>query len=433
MRGAVARSARIMERAHKGTGKEFNPETLALGLGYDPWLSEGAIKPPVFLTSTFQFKSALEGKQFFEVAYGLREKRADEPAGLIYSRLNNPNLEMFEDRMAAWDRTELGAVFSSGMAAIATTFLSVLAPGDHVLTSAPVYGGTHYLLNHVLTRFGIEVTHVTSGDHTAEEMREAAKRIGEDKVRLLFVETPANPTNVLVDIAAVSQLARDLSKGRERPVVTAVDNTFLGPVFQRPGHFGADLVLYSATKFIGGHSDLVAGVVTGPKALVEPIKLMRTILGTMATPFTGWLLLRSLETVSVRMRRQAKNAKALAKLLSEHPKVRSVHFPTQLDPDSAQHALFERQCTGTGSLIAFEIDGDEAEAFRVLDRLQVARLAVSLGGTETLVEHPRTMTHADVPHEELDQLGVSEGMIRLSVGIEHLSDLKRDLLHALSD
>ncbi|HHH30420.1 MAG TPA: cystathionine gamma-synthase family protein [Polyangiaceae bacterium] len=420
-----------MKRSHSDGDRPFNPETLALGYGFDPWLSEGSIKPPVFLTSTFQFRSAAEGKAFFEVAYGLRDKRPNEAMGLIYSRLNNPNLEMFENRMAAWDETEEGAVFASGMAAISTSMLALLEPGDHVIYGAPVYGGTHFLLHHVLPRYGISAHQVLADTNAHEVMRAEAEAIGKEKVRLLFVETPANPTLAMVDIAEVSRLGRELGRA-DRPCLTAVDNTFLGPVFQRPAHFGADLVMYSATKFIGGHSDLIAGVVTGSKEHVEAIKLLRTILGTMATPFNGWLLLRSLETVSVRMRRQAKSARLLAAMLAEHPRVAQVDYPTLWSGDDPRRSLYERQCTGPGSLIAFDVKGGEDAAFRVLDRFEVARLAVSLGGTETLVEHPRTMTHSDVPPEELDRLGVGESMIRVSVGIEHLSDLRRDFRHALA-
>ena len=421
-----------MKRTHSDGDREFNPETLALGLGYDPLLSQKAVKPPVFLTSTFQFASAAEGKRFFELAYGLREREVGEHRGLIYSRLNNPNLQIFEERMAAWDRTEMGATFSTGMAAISTAVLALVSPGDVVLSTSPVYGGTHYLFQHVLARFGVEVRFVPAGDDAPAALRAAAAEVGAERVRVVFVETPANPNLVHTDIAAVADVSQQLSVGREGPaVVTIVDNTLLGPVFQRPAPLGADLVVYSATKFLGGHSDLVAGVLTGPAALVGPIKDFRTILGTVTTPFNGWLLLRSLETVSVRMRRQAKSARALAKLLDEHPRVTRVLYPSLLEPGSRQHELFERQCTGEGSLIAFEVDGGEQAAFGVLDRFEVFRLAVSLGGTESLVEHPMAMTHADVPPADLEALGVTAGLIRASVGLEHLSDLKRDLLYAL--
>jgi methionine-gamma-lyase len=336
---------------------------------------------------------------------------------------------MFEKRIAAWDHTEEAAVFASGMAAIATTMLAMLEPGDHVISTAPVYGGTHYLLDEILPRYGI-VVHWVPADRGPDGMREAMSGLDAKKVKVIFVETPANPSIVLVDLAGVRAVADEIrSNGGE--VVVAVDNTFLGPVFQRPADHGADLVIYSATKFIGGHSDLIAGVVSGSADHVDRIKLMRTIFGTMATPFSGWLLLRSLETVSIRMRRQAKNATKLAKLLAEHPKVRNVHHPSLLPEGDPQRTIYDRQCTGPGSLISFEVEGGEEGAFAVLDRFEVVRLAVSLGGTESLVEHPRSMTHADVAPEELDKIGVTEGMIRMSVGIEHLSDLRRDLTHAL--
>ena len=420
-----------MKRKHSCGGPDFNPETLALGLGYDPKLSEGAVKPPVFLTSTFQFERAEQGQRFFEVAYGLRDKDIGEVPGLIYSRLNNPNLQIFEERIAAWDLTEKGAVFASGMAAISSTCLALLQPGDLVLSTAPVYGGTWFLFEHILRKLGIEAVQVLGGSGAEQRLRAAASLYGVDRLRLIFIETPANPSNVLTDIAAVANLARELSEGRERPIITAVDNTFLGPVFQRPAPLGADLVIYSATKFIGGHSDLVAGVVTGPAALIDPILIYRTILGTMCNPFVGWLLLRSLETLSIRMRRQAKSAQLLARLLADHPRVKSVCYPGRLAQGS-QRELFERQCTGAGSLISFEVEGGQAAAYEVLDRFEVFRLAVSLGGTESLVQHPASMTHSDVPVELQADFGILPGQIRMSVGLEHISDLRRDLRHALA-
>ena len=418
-------------KRHSRGGKEFNPETLALGYGYEPELSQGSLKPPAFLTSTFQFECAADGRSFFELAYGLREPDPGEDPGLIYSRINNPNLQIFEDRIAAWDRTEKAATFASGMAAISTTILALLQPGDVVISSAPIYGGTHFLFENILPRFGIRAVQVIGGNDCADRMRSAACDVGPANVRMLYVETPANPSNSLVDIAAVSDLARELSRGRDREVITAVDNTFLGPVFQRPADFGADIVLYSATKFIGGHSDLIAGVVSGRADLMADVGVHRTIFGTMANPHTGWLLLRSLETLSVRMRRQAKNAAVLARGLAEHPKVEDVRYPGLLEPGSAQYDVYMRQCTGPGSLITFDVQGGEEAAFKVLDALEVCRLAVSLGGTETLVEHPMRMTHADVPPELLETFGVRGGTIRMSVGLEHLSDLRRDLRQSL--
>ncbi len=392
-----------------------------MGLGYDAKLSQGSVKPPAFLTSTFQFNSAEDGKSFFELAYGLREKEANEDPGLIYSRINNPNLQIFEERIAAWDKSEKGAVFASGMAAISTSILATLNPGDHIITSAPVYGGTHYLFEHILPKFNITVTQVKGGADTHLLMEDTAKDVGLDKVKMLYIETPANPSNTLIDIREVCNLAKRIEQKTNNKVITAVDNTFLGPVFQRPTEAGADLVIYSATKFIGGHSDLIAGVVTGSENLLQQILGYRTIFGTMANPFTGWLLLRSLETLSVRMRRQAKSAQKIAKILKEHPKVKNVYYPGILEEGSEQHKIYLKQCTGAGSLIVFEVDGGQEQAFKVLNSFKVARLAVSLGGTETLVEHPMSMTHADVPPEQLEVFGVSPGLIRISIGLEHVS------------
>lgn len=422
-----------MDRKHSKGGKDFNPETLALGYGYDPFLSEGAVKPPVFLTSTFQFRNAEAGKRHFELAYGLSEQRPSEIPGLIYSRLNNPNLEVFEHRMAAWDRTESGAVFSSGMAAISTTLLAVLKPGDVIMSSAPIYGGTHFLFEHVLPKFGITTVSTRAGSDMHQRMRMRLSDVGAEKVKMFFLETPANPSNELVDIEAVAGLAKELEAEHGHPVLTLVDNTLLGPVFQRPAQKGADLVLYSATKFIGGHSDLIAGVVTGSKTWVDQTKIYRTILGTMANPFTGWLLTRSLETMSIRMRRQAKTAKLIAKMLAEHPKVESVQYPGLIQPGHPQYLIYKKQCSGPGSLIAFEVRGGQEAAYRVLNAFEVFRLAVSLGGTESLVEHPMSMTHSDVPPELLGTYGVNPGLIRMSVGLEHAADLEYDLERALEE
>jgi len=412
-------------------GHELNSETLALGYGYDPKLSEGAIKPPVFLTSTFQFGSAEEGKRHFEIAYGLRKKDPGETAGLIYSRINNPNLQIFEERMAIWDKAERAASFASGMAAISTSILALLRPGDAIISTNPIYGGTHYLFHKILPEFGIQVHKVRGGSQTAQEMRAKFAEVGASKVKLLYVETPANPSNVLIDIRAVAGLAAEVSGASGRKCVTMVDNTFLGPVFQTPSDLGADLTVYSATKYIGGHSDLVAGVVTGPAALLEPIRGFRTILGTATEAYTGWLLLRSLETLSVRMRRQAKTARKIARALSEHPRVSRVFYPGLLRPGDPQYEIFMRQCKGSGALISFEVKGGEREAFQILNRFKICRLAVSLGGTESLVEHPMTMTHSDIPPEELEEIGVSPGMIRMSVGLEHDEDLLLDIKQAL--
>ena len=408
----------------------LHPETLMMGYGYRPELSEGAIKCPIFLTSTFVFQSAEEGKAFFELAYGLRKSRPGEEIGLIYSRLNNPDLEILEDRLTLWDGAEAAAVFGSGMAAISTTMLHFVRPGDVILFSEPVYGGTDYLLKHILPQFNIQVIGVPAQQGAAGFAQHLQDWNLARRVAMIFVETPANPTNTLVDIAACAALAREHS--HDRRILLTVDNTFLGPLWQHPLQHGADLVLYSATKYIGGHSDLIAGVCLGARALIDPLKSTRTILGTMAEPMTGWMLLRSLETLKLRMTSQMKNARYVADFLADHAKVEQVHYLGHLSEGAPEHAIYRRQCLAPGSMISFEIVGGEAEAFRFLNALQLFHLAVSLGGTESLAEHPATMTHSDVDPEERQELGITEKMVRLSIGVEHPEDLIADLEQALA-
>jgi len=421
----------MAERKPEGylNGRPLHPESLMMSYGYRPEWSEGAAKIPIFQTSTFIFKSAEEGKAFFELAYGLRSQRDGEQMGLIYSRLNNPDLEILEDRLTLWDDAEAAAVFASGMAAITTTLLTFLRPGDLLLHSEPVYGGTDFLFKHILPQFGIRVVGFRAG--TLPEQAELhLRRLGLiERLALIFIETPANPTNDLVDIAAFAGLARRLSGARR--ILTAVDNTFLGPLWQQPLRHGADLVIYSATKYIGGHSDVIAGVCLGSRELLAQVKVLRTIFGTMAGPHTGWLLLRSLETLKLRMTAQMKTARHVAAFLTDHPKVARVYYLGNLTGDDPQYAVYQRQCSAPGGMISFEVVGGEAEAFRLLNALKLIRLAVSLGGTESLAEHPATMTHADVDPEERLELGITPAMIRLSVGVEHPDDLIADLAQAL--
>jgi methionine-gamma-lyase len=410
-------------------GHTLHPESLMMGYGYRPELSEGSVKCPIFQTSTFVFRSAEEGKAFFELAYGLRAPRENEEQGLIYSRVNNPDLEILEDRLTLWDGAEAAAVFSSGMSAISTTLLQFLRPGDVVLFSEPVYGGTDYLLKHVLPTFGIRAIGFDARGGAEALCRAAHEHDAVDHVRMIYVETPANPTNALVDLEACVETARSLS--HDRRVLVAVDNTFLGPLWQHPLEHGVDLVIYSATKSIGGHSDVIAGVCLGSKELIAQVKGMRTILGTMAGAHTGWLLMRSLETLKLRMTAMMRTARTVADYLAEHPKVERIYYLGHLTEDDPQRAIYRRQCLAPGSVISFDIVGGEAEAFRFLNALRLVKLAVSLGGTESLAEHPATMTHSDVDPADREHLGITERMIRLSVGVEHPEDLIADLEQAL--
>lgn len=413
------------------TGRPFDPQTLMMGYGYDPFLSEGAVKPPVFLTSTFAFRNAAEGKRYFEWAYGLKERDPgkDPEMGLIYSRLNNPDLEILENRLACWEGAEQGLVFSSGMSAITTTLLSLVAPGQEIISTNPVYGGTDFYFEQICPRWKTPVHRVCAGSEAPAQV-EALLRERAGKVRLIYVESPSNPTNSMTDIAALREVIQRVGQAPEgQEILLMVDNTFLGPLYQQPLQVGADLSVYSATKFLGGHSDLVAGALLGASRLLRDVGVYRTILGTMAEPFTCWLLLRSLETLAVRMEKQQENARHLAAMLAGHPAVARVFYPGYLD--EGQTAIWQRQCQGSGSLIAFEVRGGEAEAFRVLDNVEICKLAVSLGGTESLVEHPDTMTHSDLDEATKRQAGISPAMIRLSVGLEAITDLESDLRGAL--
>lgn len=410
--------------------KPLAPETLMMSYGYDPQLSERSLKPPLFLTSTFVFKTAEDGKAFFELAYGLRKNRPNEEPGLIYSRINNPDLEMLEDRLAIWDEAESCLVFASGMAAISTTLWAYTRPDTVVLHSDPVYGGTDFLIKRILPQFGVQHVgfNAESGLKGMEDAADKAADLG--PVAAIFLETPANPTNGIVDISAARRVSERLkAKGRRPPVI--VDNTFLGPLFQTPLELGADIAVTSLTKYVGGHSDLIAGACSGSRAHLEPIKGMRTILGTMCDPHTGWLVMRSLETLKLRMTASAQGAKRAAEYLSKHPRIASVWYLGFLPYDHSDRAVFERQSRGPGSTFSFEIKGGEAEAFAFLNRLKLVKLAVSLGGTESLVSHPASTTHSDIPPDERKRVGITPGLIRLSVGIENPEDIVADLEQAL--
>lgn len=402
-----------------------------LSYGFDPMLSEGAVKPPVFLTSTFVFRTAEEGRDFFDIVGGRKEAPAGG-AGLVYSRFNHPNSEIVEDRLAVYEGAEAGILFSSGMAAVATTLLALTRPGDVVLHSQPLYGGTETLLTRTFANFSIAAVGFADGVDRAAVEDAAERAMTKGRVSVILVETPANPTNSLVDIALMHETADRLAaKQGHRPVVVC-DNTLLGPVFQRPLEHGADLSLYSLTKYVGGHSDLIAGAVLGSREAAKPIKALRGAIGTQLDPHSCWMLGRSLETLSIRMEKANTNARIVAELLRDHAGVGRVHYPPFFEPGSAAAQVFERQCSGAGSTFSFDIVGGEKAAFAFLNALQIFKLAVSLGGTESLASHPAAMTHSGVPAEIRQRIGVLESTIRLSIGVEHPDDLVADLAQALA-
>jgi len=414
-------------------GRRLNPATLMMGYGYDPVLSEGSLKPPIFLTSTFVFESAEAGKRHFE---GITGKRAGGAEGLVYSRFNGPNQEILEDRLSVWDGAEDALVFSSGMSAIATLLLAAAERGDVIVHSGPLYAATESFIARQLAKYGITYVDFPAGatrdelDAVLARARDMAVEQG-GQVALIYLESPGNPTNALVDIEAVAA-ARDALFGADafQPPI-AIDNTFLGPLWQRPLDHGADIVAYSLTKYAGGHSDLVAGAISGSKRWLDPIRALRNTMGGICDPNTAWMLLRSLETLEIRMQRATENAIKVCDFLKDHPKVEGLGFLGLLE-EGRQKDIYERHCTGPGSTFSLFVKGGEAEAFRFLDNLRIAKLAVSLGGTETLASHPAAMTHLSVPDARKAQLGITDNLVRVSIGIEDAGDLIADFQQALA-
>jgi len=419
-------------RTHIGN-HALHPETQMLNYGYDPELSEGAVKPPVFLTSTFVFKSAEDGRDFFDYVSGRKEPPAGRGAGLVYSRFNHPNSEIVEDRLAVYERTESCVLFSSGMSAIATTLLAFARPGDAVLHSQPLYGGTETLLAKTFANLGVSAVGFADGVNEASVQAAAEEAMAKGRVSVILIETPANPTNSLVNVAMIRRVADAIGEKRGHTPIIACDNTLLGPVFQRPIEHGADISLYSLTKYVGGHSDLIAGAALGRKAVMKQVKALRGAIGTQLDPHSCWMLGRSLETLQIRMERANSNAKAVADFLREHPKVESIHYLSYSDPKSPVGQTFAAQCTGAGSTFSFDVKGGEPSSFKFLNALTIFKLAVSLGGTESLASHPATTTHSGVPVDVRQRIGVLESTIRLSIGIEHPDDLIADLALALDE
>ena len=411
-------------------GREMKPSTLMMGYGYDPALSEGSLKAPIFLTSTFAFENAAAGKRHFE---GITGQRPGGAEGLVYSRFNGPNQEILEDRLAIWDGAEDALSFSSGMTAIAVLMLAACNAGDVIVHSGPLYAASEGFVAKVLSRYGVRYVDFPAGASREEldAVFARAKAMAEEtggEVPLIYLESPGNPTNALVDVEAVRD-ARDAAFDPDRTAI-AIDNTFLGPLWQKPLDHGADIVAYSLTKYVGGHSDLVAGSLAGAKRWMDPIRALRNTMGGIADPNTAWMLLRSLETVELRMERAGENAAKVCDFLAQHPKVEGLGYLGFIE-DERQKDIYARHCSGAGSTFSVFIEGGEAECFRFLDALKVAKLAVSLGGTETLASHPASMTHLSVPQARRDQLGITDNLVRISIGIEDPHDLIADFEQAL--
>lgn len=406
--------------------RKLSPSTLMMGHGFDPALSEGSLKPPIFLTSTFVFESAAAGKRHFE---GVTGKRPGGAEGLVYSRFNGPNQEIAEDRLGVWEDAEEALTFSSGMSAIATVLLTFVKPGDVIVHSAPLYAATETLIGRILGKFGVTWLDFPAGATEEEIAAVVEKAKAQGHVAMIYLESPANPTNVLVDVQAVARV-RDNLLGDEKPPIV-IDNTFLGPLWHHPLKHGADIVVYSLTKYAGGHSDLVAGGVLGSIAHLTPVRMMRNTIGTILDPNSAWMLMRSLETLELRMSRAGENAEKICTWLRDQPKVEKVVYLGF--PESERQAdIYRRHCTGAGSTFSLYLKGGEAEAFKFLDSLKIAKLAVSLGGTETLASHPAAMTHLSVPDERKKALAIGDNMVRISIGVEDADDLIADFEQALA-
>jgi methionine-gamma-lyase len=423
----------MQDRSHNRTlgNHALAPETLMLGYGYDPALSEGSVKPPVFLTSTFAFTSAEEGRDFFDVVAG-RKPVPQGGAGLVYSRFNHPNSQIVEERLAIYEGGEAALAFSSGMAAITTALLATARPGDVILHSQPLYGGTETLLARTLAIYGILAHGFADGTDRAAIQQAAEEASKRGRLSLVMIETPSNPLDTLVDIAAVRAVVDQVGEVTGLRPLILCDNTMLSPVFQQPLRRGADLVVASLTKYVGGHSDLIGGAVIGSRTLLEPVRLLRGAIGTQLDPHSCWMVGRSLETLAVRVRAAARSAEAVIRAMEAHPKVTAVHALGAERGDEATRRIYAAQCTGPGSTFSIEIAGGQVEAFRMLNRLRIFKLAVSLGGTESLVCHPASTTHSGVPADVRAKIGVTDGLIRLSIGLENEDDLVADLIQALA-
>ncbi|TQV81567.1 methionine gamma-lyase [Aliikangiella coralliicola] len=368
----------------------------------------GALSTPIYQTSTFIFDNVQQGAARF----------MGEEEGFIYGRLGNPTVRELERRMAALELTEDAAAFGSGMGAVSATLLANLSQGDHIVASAALYGCTFALLNHKFPQFGIEVSFV---DMTDEEAIRAAIK---PNTKVIYFETPINPNLVIIDIAKITSIAK------EHQLVSIVDNTFMSPALQTPAEFGIDLIIHSATKYLNGHGDVIAGITCGSKEQIENIKLTTLKdMGAVMSPNDAWLIIRGLKTLSVRVERHCSNAQKVAEFLETHPRIRCVNYPGL--PSHQGFPLIGKQMQAGGGIMAFEIEGTFDDAVAFMNSLEMCSIAVSLGDAESLIQHPASMTHSPYEEEERASAGISETLVRLSVGLENIEDIICDLTQAL--
>ncbi|WP_096152937.1 MULTISPECIES: methionine gamma-lyase [Bacillus] len=383
-------------------------ETTVIHDGYDSTQFHGSLAPPIYQTSTFSFETAEQGEKRF----------AGEEEGYIYSRLGNPTVKMLEERIAALEKAEAGLAFGSGMAAVSATLIGLTKSNDHILCSQGIYGCTFGLLTLLESKYN--VSHSFCMMQTEQEIRDAIR----PETSCIYLETPVNPTMMLIDLDLVVSIAK------EKNIPVVVDNTFSSPYLQNPIELGCDIVLHSATKYIGGHGDVIAGLVVGKKEWIQEISMttLKDIGGVMA-PFDAWLLLRGLKTLPVRMDRHCENAEKLTNMLKENELVEKVFYPG--DVNNPSYPIMKKQMRKGGGLISFTIKGGKKECQQILNNLKLIKIAVSLGDAETLIQHPATMTHSVVPKETRETMGITENLIRLSIGLEAWEDIWADLQQAL--
>ncbi len=418
-----------MPETNDSTQEKLHPTTRVLTEGFDPRLSVGSARPAVFRSSTYVFSTPEAAERAFDLMAGRAQRTENEQVDLVYSRFNHPNAEILEEQLVPLERGAHAAlVFNSGMAAIMTTLFCLLKPGQTVVYTTPIYGGTLQFLRDFLPRWGVRgiAAPAGKGDLLDDRIRSA------ENLGIVLIETPVNPTLVMSDIRRACATVEDLkpSEDGSRPLVL-IDNTMLGPAFQHPLPLGADLVVYSGTKYLAGHSDLLAGVILGKDPmLVGKIRRSRSLFGNILQPDECWMLNGRLPTVGLRMNRQSKNAQRIAEALHRHPKIERVIYPTLFD-DPEQVAIYKAECDFPGGMFSIVLKGGKPAAFDFLRHITIGRNAVSLGGVETLACHPNSTTHSGFTQEEFRATGMSEGLVRISVGIEDWRDLLADFEQAL--
>jgi methionine-gamma-lyase len=383
-------------------------ETDVVHGGQHPDKSTGALSPPIYQTSTFAFRDADHGASLFK----------EEAEGYIYTRISNPNINLLANKMALLESAEAGSIFASGLAAIFNAVVAVTKSGGHIVSDDTIYGGTFTLLKEYMPEFGIDVSFVDTTD-----LEQVAGAVNE-RTTMLFVETPANPTMKIIDIAECAKFAHS------KNLLLCVDNTFATPFLQRPIELGADIVLHSATKYLGGHGDIIGGVVVGKKDFNKKLWDKGKEIGASISPFNAWLILRGLKTLSVRMEKHCSNAMKIAEYLAAHEKVEHVYYPGLTTHRG--HELAKKQMKDFGGMIGFDVKGGKEAGKVLMNSVKLCTLAVSLGDVDTLIEHPASMTHSSYSEEELKACGIGLGFVRISVGLEHVDDLIEDLEKALS-